>query len=87
LGQGDKYPKNPRAITPVNEDVHVNEQDIRSLNGTLRNAGFNSKVWLDSPPRTEGEGLLLDSLHWLLFSIPPFRWFFEREVFAVARKS
>jgi SAM-dependent methyltransferase len=86
LGQGDLYPKNPRAIIPVNQVVHVNEQDMWSLNRTLREVGFSSEVWLDSPPRSEGEGFLLDGLHWLAFSIPPFRWFFEREVFAVAWK-
>jgi len=87
IGQGDLYPKNPRTIIPVNEVVHVNEQDMWSLKRTLEKAGFTGKVWLDSPPRTEGEGFLIDSLHWFVFSIPPFRWFFEREVFAVARKS
>jgi len=87
IGQGDRYPKNPRTIIPVNEDVHVNEQDIRSMSKTLRQAGFKAKVWLDSPPRTEGEGIFLDTLHWIAFSVPPFRWFFEREVFAVAWKS
>lgn len=86
MGQGDDYPKNPRAIIPANQVVHVNEQDMWSMNRTLKKAGFTGKVWLDSPPRTEGEGLLLDGLHWLAFSVPPFRWFFEREVFAVARK-
>ena len=86
IGQGDRYPKDPRTIIPANEDVHVNEQDMRSLNQTLKKAGFSGKVWLDSPPRTEGEGIIIDSLHWLAFSVPPFRWFFERELFAVAQK-
>lgn len=84
LGQGDRYPKDPRAIIPVNEVVHVNEQDMWSLNRTLSKAGFKGKVWLDSPPHAKGEGLLIDSLHWIAFSLPPFRWFFERELFAVA---
>ncbi|MFN2190060.1 MAG: class I SAM-dependent methyltransferase [Candidatus Promineifilaceae bacterium] len=87
IGQGDSYPKNPRTIIPANEDVHVNEQDMRSLNQTLKKAGFIGKVWLDSPPRTEAEGIVIDTLHWVAFSLPPFRWFFERELFAVARKS
>ena len=87
IGQGDEYPKDPRTIIPANEVVHVNEQDMRSLGKALKQAGFNSKVWLDSPPRTDGEGFIIDGLHWIAFSIPPFRWFFEREVFAVAWKN
>lgn len=86
LGQGDLYPKNPRAIIPANRVVHVNEQDIWSLNRTLSAAGFRSKVWLDSPPQVRNEGRLMASLHWLAFNVPPLRWFFEREVFAIARK-
>jgi ubiquinone/menaquinone biosynthesis C-methylase UbiE len=86
LGQGDAYPEDPRAITPVNQDVHVNEQDILSMRRALRRAGFRGKVWLDSPPRDERENLVLDSLRWVAFRVPPFRWFFERELFAVAEK-
>ena len=87
LGQGQKYPKDPRAIIPVNQDVHVNEQDIRSLQRNLRSTGYSGKVWLDSPPQDRDEGFIMSRLRWLAFEIPPFRWFFEREVFAVAQKS
>jgi cyclopropane fatty-acyl-phospholipid synthase-like methyltransferase len=86
LGQGDRYPVDPRAITPVNQDVHVNEQDILSMRRSLRAAGFSGKVWLDSPPRHEREHPLLDGLRWVAFRVPPFRWFFQRELFAVATK-
>jgi hypothetical protein len=86
LGQGDRYPADPRAITPVNQHVHVNEQDMFSLRRTLNAAGFQANVWLDSPPQEGGENLLVDSLRWLAFNVPPLRWFFEREVFAVAQK-
>ncbi|MFW6184599.1 MAG: hypothetical protein ACOC8X_12440, partial [Chloroflexota bacterium] len=86
LGQGDRYPTDPRAITPVNQEVHVNEQDILSMRRALRAAGFQGKVWLDSPPRGERENLLVDGLRWIAFHVPPFRWFFERELFAVAQK-
>lgn len=87
LGQGQKYPKDPRAIIPVNQDVHVNEQDIRSLQRNLRSTGYSGKVWLDSPPQDRDEGFIMSRLRWLAFEIPPFRWFFEREVFAVAQKT
>ena len=86
-GEGDKYPEDPRAITPVNQDVHVNEQSILSMRQALKAAGFSSiKVWLDSPPQNRQEHTLLAALRRLAFDIPPFRWFFEREVFAVAEK-
>lgn len=86
-GEGAKYPKDPRAITPVNQDVHVNEQSILSLRHALRAAGFhNVQVWLDSPPQNRQENPILAMLRRLAFDVPPFRWFFEREVFAVAEK-
>ena len=86
LGQGKEYPKDPRAIVPVNQDVHVNEQDIRSMYKNLSDTGFKGKVWLDSPPQNRDESLVMAGLRWLAFEVPPFRWFFEREVFAVAEK-
>lgn len=86
LGQGSQYPKDPRAITPVNQDVHVNEQDLVSMNRALKAAGFKGKVWLDSPPQNRQENIVMASLRKLAFDVPPFRWFFEREVFAVAEK-
>ncbi len=84
LGQGAHYPKDPRAITPANQDVHVNEQDILSMRRVLAAAGFKAKVWLDSPPQNRQESWFMAILRRLAFGIPPFRWFFEREVFAVA---
>ncbi|CUS03705.2 protein of unknown function [Candidatus Promineifilum breve] len=85
MGQGDAYPKDPRAITPVNQDVHVNEQDLVRMRRGLRDAGYTGiKVWLDSPPQNRTESPLLAGLRRVAFGLPPFRWFFEREVFAVA---
>jgi len=86
-GEGDNYPQNPRELVPVNLHVHVNEQDILSLRRALRQAGFWGEVWLDSPPQNRQEGSLLAALRTVAFEFPPFRWFFEREVFAVAGKS
>lgn len=86
MGEGKDYPKDPRAITPANQEVHVNEQDIRSMNRYLKETGYIGKVWLDSPPQNRNEGAIFSSLHWLAFEVPPFRWFFERELFAVAQK-
>ena len=84
-GQGASYPKDPRAIVSANLDVHVNEQSVTSLRRVLRKAGFCAQVWLDTPPQSRDEGRLLAAARYILFNWPPFRWFFEREVFAVAR--
>jgi ubiquinone/menaquinone biosynthesis C-methylase UbiE len=87
LGQGKKYPSNPRQfLVDVNKDVHVNEQSMVSMRRTLAKAGFQSRVWLDSPPQGKQNTLVLDVLRRAMFNLPPFRWFFEREVFAVASK-
>jgi ubiquinone/menaquinone biosynthesis C-methylase UbiE len=84
MGQGAKYPKNPRAIIPSNVDVHVNEQSVTSLQRVLRRAGFHPHVWLDTPPQNRRESLAFRAIRHILFNWPPFRWFYEREVFAVA---
>lgn len=86
LGEGHNYPQDPRAITPVNQEVHVNEQDILSMRRALNQAGFKGKIWLDSPPQNRDEGSVMATLRHLAFEVPPFRWFFERELFAVATK-
>ncbi|MCC6904626.1 MAG: hypothetical protein IT326_02210, partial [Anaerolineae bacterium] len=87
MGQGAKYPKNPRQFgVAVNEHVHVNEQDLFSMGRTLSRAGFRSRVWLDSPPQNRRENRLMAALRHAAFRWVPFAWFFEREVFAVARK-
>jgi ubiquinone/menaquinone biosynthesis C-methylase UbiE len=87
-GQGASYPRNPRNfLVSVNEHVHVNEQSMLSLGRTLRQAGFKGKVWLESPPQNWNKTGGLDRLRYLVFHTPPFRWFFEREVFAVVSKT
>ncbi len=87
-GQGADYPRDPRALNvSVNVDVHVNEQSALSLRRALRRAGFRPvRTWLDSPPQNRKEGALLAGMRALLFGVPPFRWFFQREVFAVGEK-
>ena len=85
MGQKADYPKDPRAIIPANLDVHVNEQSALSLRRVLMQAGFHARVWLDTPPQNRQEGWVLRSARHVLFNWSPFRWFFEREVFAVAR--
>ncbi len=84
MGEGDCYPEDPRAILPVNLDVHVNEQSVLSLRRVLGQAGFRAQVWLDTPPQRRDESIVLRLARHVLFNWSPFRWFFEREVFAVA---
>ena len=86
MGEGARYPRDPRAIIPANLDVHVNEQSLCSLRRALQRNGFRARVWLDTPPQNRREGRVLQAMRHILFRWPPFRWFFEREVFAVAEK-
>jgi len=86
IGDGDNYPRNPRELVPVNLSVHVNEQDILSMRRALDHAGFSSKIWLDSPVQDREEAPIVAALRSVAFNAPPLRWFFEREVFAVAAK-
>jgi SAM-dependent methyltransferase len=84
MGQGGHYPRDPRAIVPANLEVHVNEQSALSLWRVLWWAGFRARVWLDTPPQNRHEGWGFGVARYVLFNWPPFNWFFEREVFAVA---
>jgi ubiquinone/menaquinone biosynthesis C-methylase UbiE len=88
MGQGAKYPANPRAFNvAANVEVHVNEQSQLSLWRTLRRAGFEQvKAWLASPPQRRRENPAFAAARFVLFKVPPFRYFFEREVFAVGVK-
>jgi ubiquinone/menaquinone biosynthesis C-methylase UbiE len=86
--QGKKYPANPRALNvEANVEVHVNEQSIVSLGQYLKRAGFTQvKVWLNSPPQHRRENIVFRGARHVFFKWAPFRWFFEREVFAVGVK-
>jgi cyclopropane fatty-acyl-phospholipid synthase-like methyltransferase len=88
MGQGKHYPRNPRALNvAVNTAVHVNEQDMLRLRRHLQRAGFKEvRVWLDTPPQNRQESALMAALRHIAFHWVPFAWFFQREVFAVARR-
>jgi cyclopropane fatty-acyl-phospholipid synthase-like methyltransferase len=89
MGQGERYPKNPRALNvSANVEVHVNEQSQWSLHRVLQQAGFQHvRAWLESPPQNRQESLMFAGARLVLFRLPPFRFFFEREVFAVGVKA
>ncbi len=88
MGQGAKYPKNPRALNvEANTEVHVNEQDLLRMRRFLTRANFTGvKVWLDTPPQNRIENTVLSALRHVAFNWVPFAWFFQREVFAVGAK-
>ena len=88
MGQGERYPKNPRALNvEVNTEVHVNEQDLLRMRRYLVRANFGGvKVWLDTPPQRRVENVVLGTLRHVAFNWVPFAWFFQREVFAVGAK-
>ncbi|HRE26959.1 MAG TPA: methyltransferase domain-containing protein [Anaerolineales bacterium] len=88
MGQGAQYPRDPRLLNvAANADVHVNEQSQFSLAANLRRAGFRAvRAWLESPPQNRQESGLFRLARKVLFGLPPFRYFFEREVFAVGTK-
>ena len=87
MGHGDAYPRDPRAIIPENVHVHVNEQSALSLWRNLRSSGFRDVyAWLSTPAQHRRENVVFRMARWLLFSLAPFRWFFEREVFAVGQR-
>jgi hypothetical protein len=53
----------------------------------LKRAGFTQvKVWLNSPPQQRTENIVFRGARHVFFKWAPFRWFFEREVFAVGVK-
>jgi cyclopropane fatty-acyl-phospholipid synthase-like methyltransferase len=88
MGDGGKYPKNPRALNvEINTEVHVNEQDLWRMRRVLRNSNFvQVKVWLNTPPQNRRENFILATMRHVAFKIPPFAWFFQREVFAIGAK-
>jgi cyclopropane fatty-acyl-phospholipid synthase-like methyltransferase len=87
MGQGEQYPRNPREIIPQNVHVHVNEQSALSLWRNLKRHHFTQvRAWLNTPPQRRNEIWVFRLARWVFFNMPPFRWFFEREVFAVGGK-
>jgi hypothetical protein len=72
--------------------VNIDEQgrirlSLTALRENLERAGFaHVKVWLNSPPQQRGENVIFRGARRVLFKWIPFKWFFEREVFAVGVK-
>lgn len=85
--RGRQLPHNPRSRFPFHY-LHVNEQDILRLRRSLRRAGFESKVWLDSiQPLLPGEhSPVIRSVLRILLRLYPFRWIFRNDIFAIAYK-
>jgi len=85
--RGIQLPQNPRHRFRSHSNVHVNEQSPRSLRRVLRQAGFESQVWLeDLQQRWTGSGRLAYLLGWLVTHVYPLKWIFCGDVLAVATK-
>ncbi|OGW48175.1 MAG: hypothetical protein A2Y66_02400 [Nitrospirae bacterium RBG_13_41_22] len=76
--------------------LHVNEQSVLSLRKTLREAGFNAKVWLEPRFSYRRERLVKElglsgfflylSIH-ILETWVPFKFIFADEIYAIAHKA
>jgi ubiquinone/menaquinone biosynthesis C-methylase UbiE len=84
--RGKHLPSNPRSRFPFHY-LHVNEQDVLRLQRSLRQTGFECKVWLDNiQPILLFKHSILNLILSKLLRIYPFRWIFCNDIFAIARK-
>jgi SAM-dependent methyltransferase len=85
--RGRQLPANPRDRFPFHH-LHVNEQDVLGLRRSLRHAGFQPRVWLETVEAPlEGENSpILNALTTIVLEIFPFRWVFRNDIFAIAYK-
>ena len=85
--RGRRLPADPRSRFPFHH-LHVNEQDIIRMRRSLRQAGFDAKVWLHDlqPPLADRSSVLIRLLVRVLVGVYPLRWIFRNDIFAVAHK-
>ena len=85
--RGQHLPKNPRARFEYHEHAHVNEQDILRLRTSLKRAGFEARVWVDSlNPHALGTGRIASMVQRLV-RLPGLRLFLCNDLLAVASKA
>jgi len=84
--RGNTLPSNPRDRFRYHS-THVNEQSIFTLRRDLTECGFQVKSWLAHIPK-ESNSLpgFIELISPLLFNLPPWRWIFRNDVFAIATK-
>lgn len=81
--RGERLPANPRARWEYSH-VHVNEQTPISLYRTLHNAGFDTKVWLQSTQSYDYESNTIVRFGMnMLTRVLPLRWIFCNDIFAI----
>ena len=87
--RGRALPANPRdRWGGTYQWVHVNEQNIISLQRALRAAGFTPRVWLWSPETFQDESnRLVRMVMRFLVEVYPFRLIFCNDIFAIVTKS
>jgi ubiquinone/menaquinone biosynthesis C-methylase UbiE len=84
--RGVKLPPNPRDRWDYS-DVHVNEQDPRRMQQTLRQANFAVQVWLKTTQSYDYEGNKFVRFGMrFLTAVFPFKLIFCNDIFAVASK-
>ncbi len=84
--RGKRLPADPRDRWKFRE-VHVNEQNPPALKSALRQAGFKTRVWLQSTQSyLEEPSRSVRFVMRALVTIYPFRWIFCNDLFAIATK-
>ncbi len=85
--RGQRLPTDPRKRWRFVSHVHVNEQSILSLRRTLRQAGFDARVWLQPTEdfRRESNRLVRTAMR-IGSSCYPFKWIICNDIFAIAKK-
>ncbi len=85
--RGQEIPKDPRSRWGF-AHLHVNEQNPLKLWKTLQASHFHTKIWLESTQNYIQEpNRLVRSIMKSLTVIPPFKWIFCNDIFAIGTKS
>jgi ubiquinone/menaquinone biosynthesis C-methylase UbiE len=84
--RGKRLPPDPRDRWQY-KDVHINEQTPLSLRRTVRAAGFEARVWLETTQTYAHErSMLVRIMMETLTRAYPFRWIYCNDIFAVGVK-
>jgi len=85
--RGGHLPSDPKSRFPFHY-LHVNEQDVIRLRRSLRQAGFDCRVWLDNiqPVLFFNRSPRLSLILFRLLRTYPLRWIFCNDIFAIACK-
>ena len=84
--RGQQLPEDPRDRWQYKE-VHVNEQTPAALRNALRDASFQTRVWLQTTVDYDYEknSLVRHGMEFLT-RVYPFRWIFCNDIFGIGVK-